>query len=98
VCSLRGQLLGLMADVGPAVDTRPQEFSGTMPQNREADKNVVGGSLLPCSTDPMTGFYRDGCCATGPEDIGSHTVCATVPEKFLEFSETAGNDLSTPED
>jgi uncharacterized protein (DUF2237 family) len=64
--------------------------------NREADKNVVGGSLLPCSTDPMTGFYRDGCCATGPEDIGSHTVCATVTEKFLEFSATAGNDLSTP--
>jgi uncharacterized protein (DUF2237 family) len=63
---------------------------------READVNVVGGSLLPCSEDPLTGFYRDGCCATGPEDAGSHTVCAIVTEEFLEFSMLAGNDLSTP--
>ena len=64
--------------------------------NREMDTNVVGGSLLPCSTDPLTGFYRDGCCATGPEDFGSHTVCAVMTPEFLEFSATAGNDLSTP--
>jgi hypothetical protein len=64
--------------------------------SREPDKNVVGGVLLECSTDPLTGFYRDGCCATGPEDIGSHTVCCVVTAEFLEFSRRAGNDLSTP--
>jgi uncharacterized protein (DUF2237 family) len=64
--------------------------------DREADLNVVGGSLVACSTDPLTGFYRDGCCATGPEDIGSHTVCTIVTSEFLEFSRLAGNDLSTP--
>ncbi len=63
---------------------------------READVNVVGGSLLPCSREPQTGFYRDGCCATGPEDVGSHTVCAVMTAAFLEFSALAGNDLSTP--
>jgi len=57
---------------------------------------VVGGSLLACSSEPLTGFFRDGCCATGPEDAGSHTVCAIVDERFLEFSLRAGNDLSTP--
>jgi uncharacterized protein (DUF2237 family) len=64
--------------------------------SREEDLNVVGGSLLSCSTEPMTGFFRDGCCATGPEDEGSHTVCTIVTEEFLEFSKLAGNDLSTP--
>ena len=64
--------------------------------NVEPDVNVVGGKLLPCSTAPLTGFYRNGCCSTGPEDIGSHTVCVVVTEDFLEFSKTAGNDLSTP--
>ena len=63
---------------------------------REPDRNVVGGTLLPCSLDPLTGFYRDGCCATGPEDLGGHTVCAIVTREFLEFSALAGNDLSTP--
>ena len=64
---------------------------------READINVVGGSLLPCSRVPLTGFYRDGCCATGPEDAGSHTVCAVMTAEFLEFSALAGNDLSSPQ-
>ena len=64
--------------------------------SRDPDRNVVGGALLPCSTDPMTGFYRDGCCATGPEDAGSHTVCSVATVEFLEFSARAGNDLSTP--
>ena len=64
--------------------------------NRSPDRNVVGGVLLTCSTDPPTGFYRDGCCATGPEDVGSHTVCSLVTAEFLEFSKRAGNDLSTP--
>ena len=63
---------------------------------RDEDVNVVGGELLPCGTDPVTGFYRDGCCSTGPEDLGSHTVCAVMTEEFLVFSKAAGNDLSTP--
>ncbi len=58
--------------------------------------NVVGGDLLPCSHDPLTGFYRDGCCGTGPEDVGSHTVCVVMTEEFLAFSQMAGNDLTTP--
>ncbi len=58
--------------------------------------NVLGGPLLPCSTDPMTGFYRTGCCETGPDDHGSHTVCIVATAEFLAFSKMAGNDLSTP--
>ncbi len=64
--------------------------------SREPDVNVVGGELLPCSSEPLTGFFRDGCCSTGPEDVGSHTVCAVMIAEFLEFSRLAGNDLSTP--
>ena len=64
--------------------------------SRDPDVNVVGGDLLPCSAEPLTGFYRDGCCSTGPEDVGSHTVCAVMTEDFLAFSRLAGNDLSTP--
>jgi uncharacterized protein len=64
--------------------------------SRMPDVNVVGGDLLPCSTEPPTGFYRDGCCSTGPEDVGSHTVCTVLTQEFLEFSKAAGNDLSTP--
>ena len=63
---------------------------------REPDINVAGGKLLECSADPLTGFYRDGCCGTGPEDAGSHTVAAVLTEEFLAFSRQAGNDLSTP--
>jgi hypothetical protein len=63
---------------------------------REEDVNVVGGALLACSMAPLTGFYRDGCCATGREDVGSHTVCAVMTDAFLAFSLAAGNDLSTP--
>ncbi len=62
----------------------------------EPDVNVVGGQLLPCSAEPVTGFYRNGCCSTGPEDVGSHTVCVILTDEFLEFSKAAGNDLSTP--
>lgn len=64
--------------------------------SREADVNVVGGELLPCSSEPLTGFYRDGCCSTGLEDEGSHTVCTVMTGEFLAFSKAAGNDLSTP--
>jgi uncharacterized protein len=59
-------------------------------------KNVLGGKLQPCCKFPMTGFYRDGFCHTGPEDVGRHTVCIRVTDKFLMFSFKAGNDLSTP--
>jgi hypothetical protein len=59
-------------------------------------KNVLGGELIACSYDPLTGFFRDGCCQTGPDDLGSHTVCARVTEEFLRFSASRGNDLSTP--
>jgi uncharacterized protein (DUF2237 family) len=62
----------------------------------EADVNVVGGELQPCSSEPLTGFYRNGCCSTGADDIGSHTVCVIVTSAFLSFSRRAGNDLSTP--
>ena len=59
-------------------------------------RNVLGGELTACSTRPMTGFFRNGCCETGPEDLGLHTVCALVDDEFLAFSKAAGNDLSTP--
>ena len=60
-----------------------------------ADRNVLGGPLEPCGTDPLTGFYRDGCCSTGPEDLGSHTICAVVTQEFLEHQRAIGNDLTT---
>ena len=59
-------------------------------------KNVLGGPLETCSTEPMTGFYRDGCCNTGAGDFGSHTVCAQMTEAFLSYTKAQGNDLSTP--
>ena len=62
----------------------------------ETARNVLGGELKPCSVDPVTGFYRNGCCETGPHDLGLHTVCAVMTEAFLAFSKAAGNDLSTP--
>ncbi len=60
------------------------------------DRNVLGEALEPCGTDPMTGFYRDGCCSTGLEDLGSHTICAVVTADFLEHQRGIGNDLATP--
>ena len=73
-------------------------------KRREASKavlvnensNVLGGQLVECGTDPLTGFYRDGCCSTGREDLGSHTVCAVVSQEFLTQQRAAGNDLITP--
>ena len=67
-----------------------------METRREPSENVFGEPLEPCSFEPMTGFYRDGCCETGPEDAGRHVVCASVTAEFLEFSRTRGNDLMTP--
>src|ERR1700751_932830 len=63
---------------------------------RPAPRNVLGEPLEICSVKPMTGFYRDGCCNTGREDLGNHTVCVVVTSAFLEFSKSRGNDLSTP--
>jgi uncharacterized protein (DUF2237 family) len=62
----------------------------------DAKLNVLGEPLLPCSEQPMTGFFRDGCCNTSPEDLGRHVVCVRVTAEFLEFSRSRGNDLSTP--
>ncbi len=64
--------------------------------DRTAAENVLGSALAPCSTDPVTGFYRNGCCDTGPEDRGVHVVCAVMTDDFLAFTKAQGNDLSTP--
>lgn len=64
--------------------------------NIEPSLNIFGETLEPCSTAPMTGFYRDGCCNTGPDDRGLHIVCAIMTDEFLQFSYEQGNDLSTP--
>jgi uncharacterized protein len=63
---------------------------------RRPSRNVLGEKLESCSTQPATGFYRNGCCDTGPEDGGSHTVCVVMTAEFLAFSKARGNDLSTP--
>ncbi|MDX2147419.1 MAG: DUF2237 domain-containing protein [Planctomycetota bacterium] len=65
----------------------------TMPK---PPRNVLGGELQSCSTRPLTGFYRDGCCSTGPEDVGMHVVCAVMTPEFLAFTRSMGNDLQTP--
>lgn len=67
-----------------------------MSQTKRKGKNVLGKPLENCSEDPMTGWYRNGCCDTGPGDFGLHVVCCQVTEAFLEFSRSVGNDLSTP--
>jgi uncharacterized protein (DUF2237 family) len=76
-----------MPDASAAFGRRPE---------REKAMNVLGGELQLCSLAPLTGFTRNGCCDTGPQDVGSHTVCAVVDARFLAFSARAGNDLSTP--
>jgi uncharacterized protein (DUF2237 family) len=60
------------------------------------ERNVLGDELQECGTDPVTGFFRDGCCSTGPQDLGSHTICAVMTAEFLEHQRSIGNDLSTP--
>ena len=64
--------------------------------DRAPSRNVLGGTLEDCSQRPLTGFFRNGCCDTGPADMGSHTVCAVMTADFLAFSRQSGNDLSTP--
>jgi len=73
----------------------PFDETGRRP-GRRPSRNVLGGPIGVCSNDPMTGFFRNGCCETSPEDLGSHTVCAVMTAEFLAFSKAAGNDLSTP--
>ena len=63
---------------------------------KKIQKNVLGSELSDCSIDPLTGFFRDGCCNTGEGDVGTHTVCSVVTDDFLEFSKRQGNDLTTP--
>ena len=63
---------------------------------KRPSRNVFGDPLQSCSTAPMTGFFRNGCCDTAPEDMGSHTVCVVLTDAFLQFSKMRGNDLSTP--
>jgi uncharacterized protein (DUF2237 family) len=74
----------------------PFDDTGDGGSGRGRARNVLGGALVPCSMAPMTGFFRNGCCDTGPEDFGSHTVCVEMTAAFLAFSKRAGNDLSTP--
>ncbi|MGH3263168.1 MAG: DUF2237 family protein [Trebonia sp.] len=62
----------------------------------DRSRNVLGGPLEACGTEPLTGFYRDGCCNTGPDDLGRHTVCVVVTREFLAHQQGVGNDLSTP--
>ena len=73
-----------------------RDSGGNGGEARQAARNVLGEPLEFCSMKPMTGFYRDGCCDTGQEDFGSHTVCAVMTAAFLDFSKSSGNDLSTP--
>ncbi len=76
------------------------EFTMDEPDDDEnlskLQRNVLGDILQPCSMDPLTGYYRNGCCNTGDDDVGQHTVCTRVTAEFLEFSRRMGNDLSTP--
>ncbi len=68
-----------------------------MSASRDNAQNVQGGALAPCGHSPITGFFRNGCCDTGHDDTGMHTVCAVMTTEFLAFSKLAGNDLSTPQ-
>ena len=67
-----------------------------VPEPTTDERNVLGDPLQPCGTDPLTGFYRDGTCSSGPEDVGLHTVCVVVSAEFLELQKQLGNDLTTP--
>ena len=73
-----------------------RDDSARMPRRESPPRNVLGETLEICSISPMTGFFRDGCCNTSREDVGSHTVCVVMTAEFLEFSKSRGNDLSTP--
>src|SRR5678816_369453 len=78
---------------GAPMSLEPKGFG----RGENPSRNVFGDPLQTCSLAPKTGFFRNGCCDTGPEDVGSHTVCVEVTEEFLQFSKLRGNDLSTPQ-
>jgi uncharacterized protein (DUF2237 family) len=88
----------LCAHASPAApDTARAERESTAAHDGAvADRNVLGADLQPCSVDPTTPFFRDGSCRTGPQDVGSHTICAVVTAEFLEHQRSIGNDLTTP--
>lgn len=86
-------LIGILATIAIVASTNKKE---KMSIEIETAENVLGGELQTCCTDPMTGFYRDGKCNTGPQDYGTHVVCAEMTDEFLEFTKGRGNDLSTP--
>jgi hypothetical protein len=90
------QTINLDAGVKPRVTAMLRDDSNNGAGRRQVSRNVLGEPLEACSIKPMTGFYRDGCCNTGREDIGSHTICAVMTSAFLDFSKSRGNDLSTP--
>ena len=79
-------------------ETTPRVLRVSPPETPEpsTERNVLGGALQPCGTEPLTGFYRDGHCASGPEDLGRHTVCTVVSAEFLALQRELGNDLTTP--
>lgn len=81
---------------GRAAPEIPAAAAGRHTAAVSAERNVLGGPLEACGTDPMTGFFRDGCCRTGREDLGRHTICAVVTAEFLEHQRAIGNDLTTP--
>lgn len=91
-----GEVNAGVIDLGaPAAILNPMNTMHDPPR-RPAQRNVLGEALAACSQAPVTGFYRTGCCETGPDDAGLHTVCAVMTEEFLAFTRARGNDLSTP--
>ena len=77
-------------------DTGGREEISVVHADPVTELNVLGGELEECGSDPVTGFFRDGCCRTGPQDLGSHTICAVATVEFLAHQRSVGNDLSTP--
>jgi len=99
VCfSFQTPRLRVRAQAGDGEASRKRlEDSFALPSTMGAgEKNVLGTPLEVCGTDPLTGFYRDGCCCTGPQDLGRHVVCSRVSADFLAFSKSRGNDLTSP--
>jgi uncharacterized protein len=84
-------MIGFLGDTGGMSNDPLDPYA-----NRLVDRNVFGEDLAMCGIDPVTGFYRDGCCSTGPEDMGSHTLCGVMSKEFLDHQRSIGNDLSTP--
>lgn len=99
VCTSQSRSLVTLAEAQEATNG-PGCLAGAcaepLPESAPDERNVLGGELATCSTDPMTGFFRDGTCRIGPNDRGVHVVCATVTQEFLDYTAERGNDLQTP--